>query len=67
MVLSDSIFQECPDNGSCTGSYILVYQGVQIDYCTHVPGPVAQSTSESEYCAACTSVMALANFQNFKQ
>ena len=30
---------------------------------THVPGPVAQSSAESEYNAACTAGMALAHFR----
>ena len=30
---------------------------------THVPGPVAQSSAENEYNAACTTGMALAHFR----
>ena len=29
-----------------------------VDHCTHVPVPVAQSSAESEYNAACTAGMA---------
>ena len=42
--------------------YMIIYyfyQGVPIDHCTDVPGPVSQSSSESEYNAACTSGMSL--------
>ena len=31
--------------------------------CTHVPGPVAQSSAESEYNASCTAGMDLAHFR----
>ena len=42
---------------------IIFYQGVPIDHGTYVPGPVSQSSAESEYNAACTTGMALANFR----
>ena len=42
MVLSDYIWQNCPDTGTSTGAYIVFYQGGTIDYCTHVTGPVDQ-------------------------
>ena len=44
------------------GVYIIFYQYVLIDHVTHVPGPVAQSSLESEYIAACTAGMDLAIF-----
>ena len=44
MVLYDSIWQYFPDTGRSTGEYILSYQGGTIDHCTHVPGPVDQSS-----------------------
>ena len=62
MAFSDSSWQECPDTGRSTGAYIIHYQGGPIDHGTHVPGPVAQYSAESEYNAACTAVMALAHF-----
>ena len=37
--------------------YILFNKGGPIDHCTHVPGQVSQSSSESEYNAACTAGM----------
>ena len=63
MVFSDSSWQDFPDTGRSTGVYIIFYQGGPIDHGTHVPGPVAQSSAESEYNAACTVVMALAHFR----
>ena len=47
------------------GAYIIFYQGGPIEHGTHVPGPVAQYSAESEYNAACTSGMALAHFRMF--
>ena len=63
MVFSDSSWQNCPDTGRSTGAYIIFYQGVPIEHGKHVPGPVSQSSAESEYNAACTAGMALAHFR----
>ena len=63
MAFSDSIWQDCPDNGRSTGAYIIFYQGGPIDHGTYNPGPVAQSSAESEYNAACTAGMGLAHFR----
>ena len=63
MAFSDYSWQYCPYTGRSTGAYIIFYQGGQIDHGTHVPGPVAQSSAESEYNAACTAGMALAHFR----
>ena len=63
MDFSDSSWQDCPDTGRSTGAYIIFYQGGLIDHGTHVPGPVAQYSAESEYNAACTAGMALAHFR----
>ena len=46
---SDSSWQDCPDTGRSTRAYIIFYQSGPIDNGTHVPGPVAQSSAESEY------------------
>ena len=54
MDFSDSSWPDFPDTGKSTGAYIIFYQGVPIDHGTHVSGPVAQSSAESEYNAACT-------------
>ena len=63
MDFSDSSWQDCPDTGRSTGAYNIFYQGGPIDHDTHVPGPVAQSSAESDYNAACTAGMALAHFR----
>ena len=62
MAFSDSSWQDCPYTGRSTGAYIIFYQGGPIDHGTHVTGPVAQFSAESEYNAACTAGMALAHF-----
>ena len=59
MAFSDSSGQDCPDTRRSTGAYIIFYQGGPIDHGTHVIGPVAQSSAESEYNAAFTAGMAL--------
>ena len=59
---SDSSCRDFPDTGRSTVEYIIFYQGGPIYHGTHVPGPVARSSAESEYNAACTAVMALAHF-----
>ena len=41
---------------------MIFYQGGAIDHDKNVPGPVSQSSIESEYNVACTAVMALAHF-----
>ena len=63
MAFSDSSRKNCPDTGRSTGAYIIFYQGRSIDHGTHVPGPVDQSSAESEYNAACTAGMALSRFR----
>ena len=63
MAFSDSSWQYCPDTVISTVAYNIFYQGGPIDHDTHVPVPVAQSSAESEYNAACTAVMSLAHFR----
>ena len=63
MAFSDSSWQDCSDTGISTGAYIIFYQGGTIEHGTHVPGPVAQSSAESEYNSECTAGMALAHFR----
>ena len=46
--------------------YVVFYQGGPVDHSTHMPGPVALSSAESEYNAACTAAMALAHFRMLK-
>ena len=59
----DSSWQHCPDTGRSTGAYMIFYKDGPIDHGTHVPGPVAQSSAESEYNAAFTTVITLAHFR----
>ena len=47
MVFSAYICKDCQDTGISTGAYVVFYQGGAIDHCTHVPGPVSQSSAES--------------------
>ena len=63
MYFSDYSWQDCPDNGRSTGAYIIFYHGGPIYHGTHVPGPVSQSSAESEYNLACTAGMALSRFR----
>ena len=63
MDFSDSSWKDCPDNVRSKGAYIIFYQDDTIDHSAHVPGPVDQSSAESEYNAACTVVMSLAHFR----
>ena len=49
MMFSYSIWQDCPDTGRSKVSYIVFYQGWPIDNCTHVTGPVAQYSADSEH------------------
>ena len=48
IAFSDYICQYCTDTVISTGVYIIFYQGGIIDHDTHVPGPVAKSSAESE-------------------
>ena len=52
MAFSDSSWQDFLDTGKSTGAYNIFHQGGIIDHVTHVPGPVAQSSAESEYHSA---------------
>ena len=63
MAVSYSSWQYCPDTGRITGAYSIFYQGGPIDHGTHVPGPVSQSSAESEYNAAFTAGMYLSHFR----
>ena len=64
MDFSNSSWKDCPYTGRSTGAYIILYQGGPIDHGTHVPGPVSQSSVDSEYNAACTAGMDLTHFQD---
>ena len=64
MGFSDSSWKDCLDTGISIEAYIIFYQGGTIDHFTNVPGPVDQSSAESEYNAECTSGMDFGTFQN---
>ena len=63
MDFSDPSWEDFPDTVISTVAYIIFYQGGPIDYGTHVPGPVSQSSAESEYNATCTSGMDLTHLR----
>ena len=63
MDFSDFSWKYFPDTGISTEAYIIFYQGGTLDHGTHVPVPVDQSSSESEYNASCTAGMTLAHFR----
>ena len=63
MEFYDYIWQDYPDTVISTWEYLLFYQGGPIDHGTHVPGPVSQSSPESEYNAVCNSEMDLAHLR----
>ena len=63
MFFSDYIWKDCPGNGRSTGAYMIFYQGNTIDHEKYVPGPVAQSSAQSEYNEACNAGMDLENFR----
>ena len=65
MNFSDTSWQDCPDTGRSTGAYIIFHQGGTIDHSTRVTGPVARSSAESDYNAACNAVISLAHFSMF--
>ena len=63
MAFYDSSWKYCPDTGIITVVYTIFYQVGPIDHGTHIPGPVAQSSVEIQYNAACISGMYLAHFR----
>ena len=65
MAFSDSIWQVFTDTDRSIGACIIVYQGGTIYHGTHVPGPVSQSSAESDYNVACIAGMVLAHFRMF--
>ena len=44
----DASWRYFPGTCRSIGAYIIFYQGGQIDYGTHVPGPFSQSSAQSE-------------------
>jgi hypothetical protein len=57
MAFSDASWQDCPDTGRSTVGYLVFYQGGIVAANSHVPIPVAMSSAEAEYMAACAASM----------
>ena len=63
MGFSNSSWKYFSDTCRSTGACIIFYQGDPIYHSIHVPGRVSQSSSESEYNAACTVGISLVHFR----
>ena len=63
LAFSDSSWQDCPETGRSTWSYIIFYKGGPIDHGTHFQVPVAQFNAESEYNTAWNIGVALSHFR----
>ena len=63
MVFYYYIRKECTYTGIRTGAYIVFYQVVPIDHFTHILGPVAQPSIESEYNVECNTGTATEHFR----
>jgi hypothetical protein len=62
-VFSDASWQDCPDTGRSTVGYMIFYNGALIEANSTMPTPIAMSTSEAEYMAACSATMATAHIR----
>ena len=62
-MLYGSSWQGFIDIFRSTGAYTVFYQGGPIDNFTHIPGPIAQSSAQSENNAARTAGMSLVYFR----
>jgi hypothetical protein len=62
-IFTDASWQDCPDTGCLTVSYLIFYQGGIIDANSTIPTPVAMSSSEAEFVGACTGCMAVAHIR----
>ncbi len=58
---SDTSWQDCPDTGPSTVWYMIFHNGALIEANSTMPTPIAMSTSEAEYMAACSASMATAH------
>ena len=63
MAFSDYIWKYCTDTSRITGACIIFNQGGPIEHVTHILGPIAQSSAESDHNSECTSGMDLAHFR----
>ena len=57
--MHDSSWQDCPDTGKSTGSFLIFSQGGIVDFSTFVPSPVAMSSAEAECNAGAAAGMAM--------
>jgi hypothetical protein len=57
IAFSDASWQDCPDTGRSTIGYLIFYQGGVVAATSSVPRPVAMSSAEAEYMAACAASM----------
>jgi hypothetical protein len=64
---SDSSWQDCPDTGRSTGGMLILCQGGLVEAASFVPDPVAMSSAESEYNAACTACIGIAHLRMLVQ
>ena len=62
-VFSDASWQDCPDTGRSTVGYMIFHNGALIEANSTMPTPIAMSTSEAEYMAACSASMATAHIR----
>lgn len=60
---TDASFHDCPDTGRSTIGHLIFYNGALIDANSSLPTPVAMSSAESEYLAACNGAMAIAHLR----
>ena len=61
--MHDSSWQDCPDTGRSTGSYVHFAQGGPVDFAAYVPSPVAMSSVEAEWNAGATAGMAMSHLR----
>ena len=61
--MHNSPWQDCPDIGQSTGSYVLFSWGGAVDYSTHVPSPVAMSSVEAEGNSGAVAGMAMSHIR----
>ena len=59
-IFSDTSWQDCPDTGDSTVGYMIFQNSALIEANSTMPTPIAMSTSEAEYMAACSTSMATA-------
>ena len=60
---SDSSWKDCPDTGRSTVGYKLFINGGLVEWSSSVPIPVAMSSAEAEYMAACSACMAMTHLR----